>query len=358
MTCAPVTQGPKTPGIWNPLVDFTDVTEDDQQEDVQSLNGFYSAVRDQGSCGLPSVAWVVPNEGVSEHPPALISKGQTYVTTLINTIMRSSCWGSTAIFLSWDDWGGFYDHVVPPDIDQNGYGLRVPGLVISPYAKAGYVDHQQLSHDAYLKFIEDDFLSGERLNPNTDGRRDLRPDVREEALGLGNLAEDFDFNQSPRSPLILSPEPAPGPASCPPGSVPSAPQSPCLTATAPPASPPASVPPLILQLVASVAPRQDLRLNHGRIYLMVGCNMACSLYAHGHLNLTRGHRHLGLRPVRTSLVSHRTVGISLSLSRHNLSAVRRALRKHRSVKATIEVQATGADGSRQSYLVSVVLTWR
>ena len=358
LTCAPVTQGPKTPGIWNPLVDFTDVTEDDQQEDVQSLNGFYSAVRDQSSCGLPSVAWVIPNEGVSEHPPALISKGQAYVTTLINSIMRSSCWGSTAIFLSWDDWGGFYDHVVPPDIDQNGYGLRVPGLVISPYAKAGYVDHQQLSHDAYLKFIEDDFIDGQRLNPATDARPDSRPDVREEAPGLGNLAEDFDFNQPPRPPLLLPPEPAPGPASCPPGSVPSAPQSPCLTTTAAPPTPPPSVPPLILQLVASVAPRQDLRLNHGRIYLMVGCNMTCSLYAHGHLNLTRGHRHLGLRRVRTSLVAHRTVGISLSLSRHNLNAVRRALRKHRSVKASIEVQATGVDGLRQSYSVSVVLTYR
>ena len=363
VTCAPVTQGPKTPGIWNPLVDFTDVTEDDQQENIQSLNGFYGAVQDQSGCGLPSVAWVVPNEGVSEHPPALISKGQAYVTTLINSIMRSPCWGSTAIFLSWDDWGGFYDNVVPPDIDQNGYGLRVPGLVISPYAKAGYVDHQQLSHDAYLKFIEDDFMDGQRLNPAADGRPDSRPDVREEAPGLGNLESDFDFCQAPRPPLLLPVEPAPGPASDPPGSVPpGGPEPPPSACPASPGSPPTtSSPPApapVLQLTASVAPRQDLRLNHGRIYLMIGCNMACSIYAHGHLNLTRGRRHLGLRLVRTSLVAHRTVGISLSLSRRNLSAVRRALRRHRSVKASIEVQATGADGLRQSYLVGVVLTWR
>ena len=132
-------------------------------------------------------------------------------------MMRSPCWGSTAIFLSWDDWGGFYDHVVPPAVDRNGYGLRVPGLVISPYAKAGYIDHQQLSHDAYLKFIEDDFLEGARLNPATDGRPDKRPDVREEAPGLGDLANDFNFNQSPRPPLLLSPHPEPGPASKPPG---------------------------------------------------------------------------------------------------------------------------------------------
>ena len=107
-----------------------------------------------------------------------------------------------------------------------------------------------------------------------------------------------------------------------------------------------------------MAPRQDLRLNHGRVYLMVGCDMACSLYAHGHLNLTRGRRHLGLRLVRTSLVAHRTVGIALSLSRINLTAVLRALGTHHTVKASIEVQATGADGLRQSYEVSVVLTWR
>ncbi len=362
MTCAPVSQGPRTQGIWNPLVDFEDVKEDGQLGNVQSLNNFYTAVHNTSECALPSVAWITPNAKVSEHPPALVSTGQAYVTTLINSIMRSPCWGSTAIFLTWDDWGGFYDNVVPPVIDGEGYGFRVPGLVISPYARAGYIDHQQLSHDAYLKFIEDDFMEGQRLNPATDGRPDSRPDVREEAPGLGNLAEDFDFNQPPNPPLILPPEPAPGPASCPPGSVPSALQSPCLTpagpAPAPPAAPPASVLSLILQLTASVAPRQDLRINHGRIYLMVGCNMACSIYAHGHLNLTRGHRHLGLRLVRTSLEAHRTVGIALSLSRRNLSAVRRALRRHRSVKASIEVQATGADGLRQSYLVSVVLTWR
>jgi phospholipase C len=363
MTCAPVTQGPKTPSIWNPLVDFTDVEEDGQRENVQSLTNFYSAVQNPSECGLPNVSWITPNSLVSEHPPALISKGQAYVTTLINSIMRSSCWDSTAIFLSWDDWGGFYDNVVPPDIDENGYGFRVPGLVISPYARAGYIDHQQLSHDAYLKFIEDDFLGGETLNPKTDGRPDSRPDVREEALGLGNLESDFDFCQAPRPPLLLPVEPAPGPASESPGSVPPGgpepPPSPC---PAPPTSTTPSFPPApaapVLQLTASVAPRQDLRLNHGRIYLMVGCNMACSLYAHGHLNLTRHRRHLGLRPLRTSLAADRTVGIALSLSRRNLSAVRRALREHRSIKALIEVQATGADGLRQSYLVSVVLTWR
>ena len=67
--------------------------------------------------------------------PGLVSAGQSYVTGLINTIMHSPDWDSTAIFLAWDDWGGFYDHVAPPVVDQNGYGLRVPAMVISPYAR-------------------------------------------------------------------------------------------------------------------------------------------------------------------------------------------------------------------------------
>jgi hypothetical protein len=230
--------------------------------------------------------------------------------------------------------------------------------VISPYAKAGYVDHQQLSHDAYLRFIENDFLGGARLNPATDGRPDPRPDVREEAPGLGGLAEDFNFNQSPRPPLILPTHPAPGPASCPPGYVPpGGPSSPLLACPSPraPSAPTAIVP--RLQLTASVARRQDLRLHHGRVYLMVGCNIACSIYAHGHLNLTRHHRHLGLRSKRATLPANKTVRIALSLSRSNLAAVRRALRRHHSVKAAIAVDAT-TDGQRQRYDVNVTLTWR
>jgi phospholipase C len=125
------------------------------------------------------------------------------VTSWINAIMKSPDWKSTAIFLAWDDWGGFYDHVVPPRVDGLGYGFRVPAMVISPNARRGFIDHQTLSFDAYLKFIEDDFLGGQRLNPGTDGRPDRRPDVRENAKILGNLVKDFDFNQKPRPPMVL-----------------------------------------------------------------------------------------------------------------------------------------------------------
>jgi hypothetical protein len=87
--------------------------------------------------------------------------------------------------------------------------------VISPYARRGFVDHETLSFDAYLKFIEDDFLGGQRLDPATDGRPDPRPDVRENATQLGNLVSDFNFDQPPRRPVVLSPTPPPGPPSAP-----------------------------------------------------------------------------------------------------------------------------------------------
>jgi phospholipase C len=200
MFCAPVPQDSKTPGIWNPLPYFDTLQQDGQLQNVAPLQDFFTAAR---AGTLPAVSWIVPAQAVSEHPPALVSAGQAYVTSLINAIMRSPDWSSTAIFLSWDDWGGFYDHVQPPHVDAQGYGLRVPGLVISPYARQGLVDHQVLSHDAYLKFIEDDFLGGARIDPKTDGRPDPRPDVRENAHVLGDLTQDFDFSQKPRPPLIL-----------------------------------------------------------------------------------------------------------------------------------------------------------
>jgi phospholipase C len=200
MICPPVRQGPYTFGLWNPLPSFTDVHQDRQLHNIRPLQRFFGAAR---AGNLPAVSWIAPSNRVAEHPPELISRGQSYVTGLINAVMESPDWKSTAIFLTWDDWGGFYDQVVPPVVDQNGYGMRVPGIVISPYARRGYIDHQILSHDAYNKFIEDDFLGGQRLDPRTDGRPDPRTDVREANPLLGNLVRDFNFNQRPRTPLIL-----------------------------------------------------------------------------------------------------------------------------------------------------------
>ena len=198
--CPPVVQRTTTPSIWNPLPLFTTVREDGELGNIQTLDALEEDAR---SGKLPSVSWIVPNNEVSEHPVALVSAGENYVTAVINAIMQSPDWSSTAIFLAWDDWGGFYDHVTPPSVDMNGYGLRVPGLVISPFAKRGLIDHQTLSFDAYSKFIEDVFLKGRRLDPTTDGRPDPRPTVREAVGTLGDLSRDFDFSQTPRAPFLL-----------------------------------------------------------------------------------------------------------------------------------------------------------
>jgi len=227
-TCAPVSQNFQTPGIWNPLPLFGDVQQDHQLHNIQPLSDYLRAARN-GT--LPAVSWIVPSGSDSDHPPASVHRGQAYVTALINAAMKSPDWDSTAIFLSWDDWGGFYDNVVPPAVDANGYGLRVPSIVISPYAKQGFIDHQTLSSDAYLKFIEDDFLGGARLNPATDGRPDPRLDVREDEPVLGNLVEDFDFSQPPRAPVLLPTNP--------PTDSPSIPwyfigRGPCMGCTSPP----------------------------------------------------------------------------------------------------------------------------
>ena len=200
LTCVPGQQDAVTPGIWNPLPYFDTVNNDKQLGNIQSVSNLY---KDAKRGTLPSVSWVVPSGAVSEHPPSSVSAGQSYVTSLINAIMSGPDWDSTAIFLGWDDWGGMYDHVVPPNVDANGYGLRVPAMVISPYAKKGVIDHQTLSFDAYSKFIEDDFISSRRLDPKTDGRPDPRPDVRERASILGDLNSDFDFTQAPRPPMLL-----------------------------------------------------------------------------------------------------------------------------------------------------------
>lgn len=200
LSCAPVKQNPTTSSIWNPLPSFDTVQADKQVGNIQSVGNFYS----QAKAGtLPKVSWIVPSGDLSEHPPSQVSQGQSFVTSLVNAAMQGPNWSSTAVFVNWDDWGGFYDHRAPPTVDQNGYGLRVPGLLISPWARHGVIDHQNLSFDAYLKFIEDDFLKGARLDPTTDGRPDPRTTVRENSPILGNLVNEFDFTQKPLPPNPL-----------------------------------------------------------------------------------------------------------------------------------------------------------
>jgi phospholipase C len=190
--------------IMNPLPGFKTVEVTKQFGRVSPHSEFFDAAAD-GT--LPSVSWVVPSYGDSEHPPDSISNGQAWVTKLVNAVMNGpeEQWLHTAIFVTWDDWGGFYDHVEPIVIDPDGYGIRVPAFLISPWARAGTIDHQTLSFDAFLKLIEDRFLNSQRLDPLTDGWPDSRPSVRENAVQLGDLSTEFDFLQDPIPPLILDP---------------------------------------------------------------------------------------------------------------------------------------------------------
>jgi phospholipase C len=191
--------------IMNPLPGFKTVEVTKQFKNIKGNTEFFAAAR-TGS--LPSVSWVVPTLGKSEHPPDSIAKGQAWVTRVVNAVMQGpeEQWMRSAIFVVWDDWGGFYDHVPPIKIDENGYGVRVPAFLISPWAK-NEIDHQTLSFDAYLKLIEDRFMGGQRLDPATDGWPDSRPTVRENAPELGDLRTAFDFTQTPIPPLILDPWP-------------------------------------------------------------------------------------------------------------------------------------------------------
>ena len=219
--CVPVDQKVGSQSIFNPLPEFNDVQETGQLGNIQTADNFLNEAQN-GT--LPSVSWVVPSNTNSDHPDALVSRGQSWVTSLVNGVMDGPDWNSSAIFVVWDDWGGFYDHEPPPTpgqlgipggADDPGYGIRVAAMVISPYAKQGFIDHQTYSFDAFNKFIEDIFLSGQRLDPTTDGRPDSRPDVREDFVP-GNLTDPvlgpFDFTQSPRAPYLLPvyPLPAPG----------------------------------------------------------------------------------------------------------------------------------------------------
>jgi phospholipase C len=289
-TCAQPKQTASRPSGFNPLPLFSTVVADGQQDNVVPTAQFYTAA---ASGMLPAVSWVVPNSTVSEHPPSSIAAGQAYVTGLINAVMRGPQWKSTAIFVTWDDWGGFYDHVRPPRIDINGYGLRVPGLLISPYARRGMVDHQTLSFDAYLKFVEDVFLRGQRIDPSDDGRYDPRPTVREDVRRLGDLSREFDFTQKPRRPLLLDPHPKPGRAAA-------------LDAT------------FTADRVVHRAGSADV------VGVTIGCNDRCTVTPQA---ITNGQR-VGLREHRLVVEAGRTRRFRLSMSPSRVAQLQRGRARH------------------------------
>jgi phospholipase C len=138
---------------------------------------------------LASVTWIVPDLANSDHASSDSSTGPDWVASIVNAIGESPFWKSTAIFVVWDDWGGWYDHIPPPQLDAAGLGIRVPLLVVSPYAKRNYVSHEQLETASILKFAE--YTFGLKALSAADGRASLPDDF-------------FDFTRPPRTFVPLS----------------------------------------------------------------------------------------------------------------------------------------------------------
>jgi phospholipase C len=149
---------------------------------------------------LPQVAWVTPDELDSDHTGTDSDTGPSWVAAVVNAIGKSDYWKSTAIVVVWDEWGGWYDNVAPPQPDFVGRGVRVPGIVISPYARGNYIDSNVYDFGSILKFIEETF-NLPAIGPTSFGYTDA---------AARSLRTAFDFSQSPRA---FKPIPAKYPAS-------------------------------------------------------------------------------------------------------------------------------------------------
>jgi len=140
--------------VWVPLLTMDRFIDDPNlNSHIVDLDQYY---QDLNKGTLPSVAFMVPS-GPSEHPPSSLLSGQRFVRVLLQSLMQSSYWSSSAFMLSYDDWGGWYDHVPPPQVDEYGLGPRVPAILISAYAKRGVIDHTQLDFTSGLKFIQENW---------------------------------------------------------------------------------------------------------------------------------------------------------------------------------------------------------
>ena len=181
-----VLQGPKAAqAVWVPLLNYARYIDDPElSSHIVDLAEYFE---DLQNGTLPAVAYMVPS-GPSEHPPSSVMSGQRFVRTLLNELMRSTAWNSSAFILTYDDWGGWYDHVSPPQVDASGYGFRVPALLVSAYARRGYIDSTELDYTSILKFIEQNW--------------DLEP-LADRDANANSLVTAFDFSQPPREPRMI-----------------------------------------------------------------------------------------------------------------------------------------------------------
>ncbi len=162
-------------------------------------------VTDASAGNLPAVSWVFARTTVNgadapsefdEHPPSSVAQGEAWTVAQVNAIIQGGLWPKTAIFITWDDWGGWSDHVDPPNVEQwtDGtqfrYGSRVGCLVLSPYARSGYISHMLHSHVSLLAFCETTFSL---------------PPLNARAAAADDMSDCFDFTQEPLPPPVANP---------------------------------------------------------------------------------------------------------------------------------------------------------
>ena len=180
---------PGQPGyFWSAYNGIRDVFHDRDywNAHVRPVDRFLKDIR---AGRLPAVTWVTPRFQLSDHPPYSSAWAHNWLTDIVNSVMMSDVWEHTAIFVTWDEWGGFYDPVPPPAIDDLGLGFRVPLLTISPYARRGLIDDEVGEFSTPLRFIADNW-----------GLDHLTPRIRK----THNMEHIFDFGRGPRAPVVAS----------------------------------------------------------------------------------------------------------------------------------------------------------
>ncbi len=150
--------------------------------------------KDVRSGSLPAISWLIPDLKVSDHPPESMCRGENWTVERINQLMRSPLWSSTVIVLTWDDFGGFYDHVAPPYVTTYEYGIRVPLLVISPFTKRGLIYHGRLDFSSIVKFVEDQYGL---------------PHLANYDRSVDSIGSMVDPSQTPLNPVVLKPRSCP-----------------------------------------------------------------------------------------------------------------------------------------------------
>jgi phospholipase C len=171
---------------WVPLLGMDRFLDDSElSSHIVDLEEYYE---DLNNGTLPAVSYVLLL-GATEHPISDVGLGQRVTRTMIQTLMQSDAWDNSAFFITYDDWGGWYDHVPPPQVDEYGLGFRVPALLVSAYARKGHIDHTQLEHTSFLKFIEENWGI---------------PPLATRDAQANNFLSAFDFTMPPHTPKFIS----------------------------------------------------------------------------------------------------------------------------------------------------------